>query len=168
MNEIIIKNSVAQIRTKGKGKNFSFLIDEEDVNKILGRRWYLALYKNGYMQVRINGGRSGKSFPLSIIILGKKEGYVVDHVNRNTLDNRKSNLRYVTPQQNSWNRIFIRRKATTNNVGVYTRARHNGKFFAQICHNSKRIHLGTFTSLEDAVVARKAAEQKYYGEFAPI
>lgn len=87
----------------------------------------------------------------------------VDHINHNTFDNRKSNLRIVTVSQNNMNK-GLRRDNTTGYTGVVW-SNVSGKYLANIKINQKRIHLGTFSKIEDAVRARREAEEKYFGEY---
>ncbi len=86
----------------------------------------------------------------------------LDHINRIRTDNRFSNLREVTNKQNGQNRS----KSSTNtsgHPGVSWHKRYS-KWVAKITHNQKRIHLGYFENLEDAVAARKAAEKLYWAD----
>lgn len=49
----------------------------------------------------------------------------------------------------------------------FAKKKKTGKWKATIKVNKKKVHLGTFVSKEDAIIARLKAEKKYYGEFAP-
>lgn len=102
-------------------------------------------------------------------ILGLEKGNPlnVDHINHDTLDNRRSNLRIATCSQNSMNRKKYRNNST-GFKGVSFYKRHNN-FMAQINVNGKRLHLGYRDT------ARKAYEElyvpdalKYHGEFARL
>ena len=88
---------------------------------------------------------------------------MVDHINRNPLDNRKSNLRIVNNQQNSMNKGHQKRN-TSGHKGVSWDKSRN-KWYAYITVNYKLINLGRFNILEDAIKARKKAEIKYFGEY---
>ena len=92
------------------------------------------------------------------IILNPPKFFQVDHINRNTLDNRKSNLRIVTQQGN------LRNQKRGNNKTGYTGVAvgWKGKFTAQIKVDYKKIHLGTFNTIIDAYKARKIAERTYW------
>ena len=85
----------------------------------------------------------------------------IDHINRQRDDNRLCNLREVTDQGN-------RRNMSTSvaNSSGYTGVswfKRDSKWQVSIMHNYKKIHLGYFTNIEDAVAARKAGELKYWG-----
>ena len=98
------------------------------------------------------------------ILMNAPEDLVVDHKNRKTLDNRRKNLRVCTHQQNNINKsMYSNNKSGV--VGVCFHKRDN-KWTAQIKVDKKQKHLGNFENLEDAITARKEAEEKYYGEFA--
>ena len=87
---------------------------------------------------------------------------VIDHINHNTLDNRKQNLRIVTRVQNQMN-MSKRKDNTSGFTGVHFNKRSD-KWMATIQVNYKSINLGTFKNKEDAIEARKKAEEKYFGK----
>ncbi len=89
---------------------------------------------------------------------------VVDHINGNSLDNRRSNLRAATPSQNGANARRSRANST-GFKGVYF-ARERNKWAARIKVNYREIGLGRFSSAEDAARAYDAAARKHFGEFA--
>ena len=89
-------------------------------------------------------------------------GYIpegeVDHINHITNDNRWSNLRIVTHQENGKNQ----RKYKNNKSGITgIRQRSNGKWRARIYHKGKHVDLGTFADQDIAIAARKKAEVDY-------
>ena len=86
----------------------------------------------------------------------------IDHINRVRTDNRISNLRDVTHKQNHQNRS----KPSSNTSGHPGVCWHklNSRWVAQIKHNQKPIHLGYFSTIEEAVAARKAAEKLYWSD----
>lgn len=88
----------------------------------------------------------------------------VDHINHNPYDNRKDNLRIVTSTQNSYNRR-IQSNNTSGVTGVYY-ANDRNKWRAYIKSDKKQIYLGQFDNKEDAIKARKEAEEKYFGEYS--
>lgn len=96
-------------------------------------------------------------------LLDDKE-YVVDHRNHNTVDNQKENLRVCTHQENIMN-SKISKNNTSGVVGVIWNSNIN-KWGARIMVNYKTINIGYYENFEDAVIARRQAEEKYFGEFA--
>lgn len=91
------------------------------------------------------------------------EGYfpehVVDHKDRNRLNNKWENLRHVTQKCNSRNCTIS--KNNVSGVNGVSWAKNCGKWSAQIKVDYKKIHLGTFENFNDAVKARWEAEKKY-------
>lgn len=95
---------------------------------------------------------------------GKWPTYGIDHINGNPSDNRLVNLRDIPQQQNLWNSA-MRAGNTSGHKGVsYCKERR--KWYAQIQKNGKRISLGRYDTIEEAVVVYKKAEAEIYGEFA--
>jgi hypothetical protein len=74
----------------------------------------------------------------------------------NKLDNRKSNLRVVTQQENL-HKKSVYKTNSSGHQGVKWNKSLN-KWQVQITHNKKRIHLGVFDNLQDAIIARRKAE----------
>jgi hypothetical protein len=124
-------------------------IDKEDLEKVKQYKWSL---RKGY-PTHIN---SKLPKGLSQFIIGKKEGYDIDHINHDILDNRKQNLRHCTVSQNMMNK----------KVKGYCWHKDNKKWMAYIKINKKFINLGSFINKQDAINTRRKAEQKYFGEFA--
>jgi len=87
----------------------------------------------------------------------------IDHINGDRLDNRICNLRIATNQENSRNNC-ISANNTSGATGV-TWHKKSGKWMAQIVVSYKPIYLGLFKNKEQAVQARKKAEQDFFGDF---
>lgn len=140
-------------------KNQKFYIDAEDYDLIKDYTWRSD--KNNYVITTI-GVPHKTDIGLHRLIMNADDDMVVDHINHNTFDNRKSNLRLCTIQENVWNS-----KTNSNNKtgqsGVYFL---NNKWTALITVNGKTIRLGRFDLYDDAVKTRKKAEDYYYGEYS--
>jgi len=117
-----------------------------------------AKHKDGYKQGRI----FEKAFLAHRILFAMKHGYwpeYIDHINGIRSDNRIENLRSVNMQQNSCNtKLSI--KNTSGCVGVSWNERDK-RWTAYINANNRRKALGNFIEFNDAVVCRKAAQQKF-------
>ena len=88
---------------------------------------------------------------------------VIDHINRNGLDNRRANLRLATVAQNAWN--SKKRRSCSGYKGVcYDKAKRRWR--AAIVHHGRRIHLGYFKDKIPAAKAYDDAAKKYFGQFA--
>ena len=88
----------------------------------------------------------------------------VDHINHIRTDNRKCNLRVVDRSLNQRN-LPLSKRNTSGVVGVWFNKDAN-KWVAEIRLNYKKISLGYFINKEDAIKARKEAEEKYFGEYS--
>jgi hypothetical protein len=86
----------------------------------------------------------------------------IDHINNNPLDNRKCNLRIVTPQQNNMNRKSVK-NTTSKYIGVSFDKKTN-KWKATIRIDCKYIFLGYFDDEIEAAKSRDIATKQYYGE----
>lgn len=89
-------------------------------------------------------------------------GSVIDHRNRNGLDCRGGNLRIATHSQSAMNR-GMRSDNTSGVIGV---SKHGGKWWSRITVNGIVLSLGLYYNKKEAAIVRRAAEKKYFGEFA--
>ena len=92
----------------------------------------------------------------------------IDHVNGDKIDNRISNLREATQQQNCCNgKQRVNNKLGAKGV-VFRKQGNYSKYFAYIFVDGKQKHLGCFDVFEDAKAAYDAASRQYFGEFARL
>ncbi len=155
VNEYEIHESFVIGKLKG-GK--TFIIDLDDFDKIKNIRWSLETgdYLAGYTE-------SGKRVRMHRLIANCPKGSIVDHINHNTLDNRKSNLRICNSKENAKNHK-VNSKNKSGFSGV-TYRKDNKKWRATITADYKIINLGCFNTKEEAIEARKRAEIKYFKDF---
>ena len=143
------------VGTDSNGRRFT--IDIEDWVKCKDICW--CVDTQGYVKAQING----KYTSLHRFIMNPADDKVVDHINHDTTNNCKSNLRIVTQQQNMMNRC-----TNKNNTSGYAGVKMDSRYIrweASIGYKGKYIFLGYFTNKEDAIKARKEAEVKYFGEY---
>lgn len=138
--------------------NKQILIDPEDLQLLQAHTWYIA---NGrYVRAHIKG----KMKQFHRLIMRVDDGMQVDHINGNTLDNRKENLRICSGIENSWNQKKHKRNKS-GYKGVYWYP-HSSKWRVQIGYKGKHIHLGTFSDVVEAAKVYDNAAKKYFGKFA--
>lgn len=147
-----------------EGKTFngeSFYVDIEDYETIRDICWGVAT-KKGYLG-GYTLGSDRRLILLHRLVMDAPPDMKVDHINHDSADNRKCNLRIVTHQQNMVN-TKKNRANKSGYKGVWW-SKSSRKWYAYISYKGKRIHLGTFANKEDAIAARQAAEKQYYGEY---
>ena len=143
-----------------KGEEFYF--DLEDYDLIKDYCW--RKNQDGYIITLINANGKRKTlFMHNVVMNNNDKKLFIDHKNHCTFDNRKSKLRYCEHYQNCINRDMS--GLGSNEVIGVTFCKNINKWRARIGYKGKRISLGLFQNFDDAVKARKEAEQKYFGEY---
>lgn len=141
------------------GRN-EFWFDKEDYNLIKDYCWYFD--GKNYVTAR-DGNRKIKLHRLIMRTLNCPTEIEVDHIKQNRYDNRKSQLRIATNSQNQFNK-GLRKNNTTGVTGIYEDKNHTWRVY--ICTNYENLYLGRFKTKEEAIKARKEAEEKYFGEWS--
>lgn len=154
-NEYILHDNYAEIIIKSKkyGEHKA-LIDLDDVEKCKKYNWclkYDKTLKNFYLH-------NSKGLTLHRFITDCPKNKVIDHLNHNTLDNRKENLRICTDLENLQNK----KSNTSGHVGVSYYKRDN-TWEAFITIKGHKNFLGRYKDINDAIKARKQAEKEYFG-----
>lgn len=151
----------------GKSKLFSYipqyfaLVDDEDFDLVMEKKWSLTkIGPHSYHRV-ITRLEDNKKLSLHHFVFGKPpEGLVTDHIDRNTLNNQKSNLRFITQKENSQN---PRKDFITLNLkrrkGV--QLMHNGKWTAVIRIPNLSRTVGSFNTQEEAYECHLREMKKY-------
>jgi hypothetical protein len=143
------------------------IVDQELCDKLNSVRWCASFAPciNGFYATRGTSGPRGRSVTIRMhdLIMKPRRGYEIDHINGNTLDNRRCNLREVTKRQSALNRK-VRRDNTSGVSGVQLNKKTK-KWMSFISIDGMWKYLGSRPTFEEAVEVRRAAEFKYYGDY---
>lgn len=154
------------------------LVDDEDHQWVTDMgKWYFNLYEDkehGYAVRHTNcdtvDGKDKRQLLKMHRIIMEHHNHdianrVVDHINRNCLDNRKSNLRIASVAQNR-----VNSRMNSNNTSGYrgVTKRSPTRWEARIKYNQTLIHLGTFKTGEVAAKAYDAKAKELFGDFAQL
>ena len=155
-----------QIPIGGKNALSPFaIIDEQDYERLAQFKWHGD--KDGYpsrtMNIMVNGRIVGRQIRMHQDILGYEPGKMIDHIHGNIYDNRRSELRFVTPHQNSMNK-GIGSRNTSGYLGI-SWSKFSRRWVAQIQVKGKSINLGGFKSLQKAREVRAKAASEYFGSY---
>ncbi len=156
-----------------KGAKVGVIIDREVASLFDQYTWTASDNGNGiiYVHRKTKKGEGGKPKKIYLhrVLAGAVEGEIVDHINRNPLDNRRSNLRITSRTINNINRGKNKTWKGRPTSSVYRGVSWNKKmkmWQAYICCNSKRKHLGYFTEEKDAARAYDVRAYELHGEYA--
>lgn len=142
-------------------------VDDDDYLKLSKYRWFALDRGNGLWHAcRNSRQRKGEKHTIYMHrqIINAPSKIIIDHINRNGLDNRKENLRTATKAENARNSVSRR---GCQFKGIYFhKASH--LWHARIVVNRKCISLGYFATPEDAAKAYDNAAIRYFKEFANL
>ena len=139
-------------------KNAVAKIDDEDWARIVQNKWCLC----GKYAIRRTGPRPGRVVYMHHEILGRQ--CIIDHINRDPLDNQKANLRIADKTLNSQNRGL-----QSNNTSGYKGVSWcQNRWQAYIKINGKKICLGSFLTSERAAEEYNKKASLHFGEYAVL
>lgn len=158
-NTYIHTNNYIIGKTYNNNNQNTFIIDVDDFNTIKGYTWLTN--ESGYILTYIHN----KIVFLHRYIMENHyniQTKLIDHINHNTSDNRKENLRVCTPSQNQQNR-----KPTKDSISFkgVSKNKRDGKYRATLKIENKKIELGIYDELKYAIISRVQGEYTYFGDF---
>ncbi|MGH1470131.1 MAG: HNH endonuclease [Cellvibrionaceae bacterium] len=137
--------------------------DEEFLPLLSETGWYAHNY-SGNFYIRRNRGQETQLAHRLVMGLVKGDKTLVDHINRDSLDNRRENLRFCSNQQNLWNRRM--KNNSTGYMGVS--AHRDGRFIGKVRSNKKYFYCGLHSTAELAAKAVNHKLLELRGEFAAL
>lgn len=167
MNKYRVEGEKCFIEIDSKHGKMTAVIDAEDMPRARALQWFIC--KTGeslfYVKGKIGFGNKGKFLVgLHQLIMSFPEGMVIDHMNHDTLNNTKENLRAATAEQNSFNARRVKGPSKSGARGVFKN--QSGNFRAMIHRKGKTLYLGTYKTQEEAAAAYNAGAREIHGEFA--
>lgn len=166
--KIIIKGNIAFVPLGEGAKQGYAVISADDVPKVETNNWRLDSYGYAIKSIKV-GGKTKNIYLHHLVYKKPDEGMVIDHINRNKLDNRRGNLREVSHSVNSANR-----KINRNNDSLFRypgvrqlKSSKTGRvyntFEASIKFKDKWVCREYYNNIEDAIRARQKMEKEFYG-----
>lgn len=153
----IIEGDIARIPL-GVGARDGYAIVDKEYAWLDKYNWCLGVVSGGYAI----GWVEGKNTRMHHLIIEQSPPLVTDHINQNKLDNRASNLRLVSIQQNAMN-------SKARGISGYKGVRRNrSKWNAKLTLNGKSIDGGTYRTPEEAALAYNRLAVKHFGEYAKL
>lgn len=149
---------VCEIDLVRKGSKEYFYIDLEDLDKVKKYNWHIC---NGY----VAANEKVRQFRLHQMILGFPKCNI-DHIDRNPLNNRRSNLRLCNQQQNTANTGLFKNNSSGYKGVSWDKSR--SKYMAKIKINGITVNLGRYITAEDAAIAYNNKAKESFGKFARL
>lgn len=146
-------------------RGFEAVIDAVDVPLVMAGNWYASVQPYTVYAVRSQLiGDKREAFRLHRVIMQPGLDQEVDHIDRDGLNNRRSNLRLASRSENARNQG--RRSTSASGFKGVTWHQRSKKWAATISVLGKQIHLGLFQTPQDAHATYVAAATELHGEFA--
>lgn len=140
-------------------KGYVAFVDDDDYERINSFRWH---YCNGYAR-----RRDGRGYRMMACeVLQVPNGTLLDHANRNKLDNTKANLRHATWSQNMMNKDYA--YIGEHGYRGVSRDKRRPRFIARMKHDGRYLFIGTYDTAVLAAAAYNLTAKELRGEFAVL
>lgn len=147
-------------------KGYVAIVDDEDYELVNQWKWCYSPCGKGYATRAVQRNNKIKNIQMHRIIVNANRGEEVDHINGNSLDNRRSNLRICESKNNSWN-TCSHKDGTSKYKGVFWNKQKN-QWQVKICCNYKTYHVGFFDDEEEAAYSYDVVAKRFFGEYARL
>ena len=155
---------------KNRGK-FVALVSDEDYELLKNKKWFAHKSRYNYYvethEYDING-RQKKTIKMHRLIMNVPDDFQVDHIDGNTLNNQRHNLRICNHSQNMMHRERVMNKQYTSIYRGVCFHKHQKKYYAMVNHNHKRYYSRYFEKEICAALEHDEMAKKYHGEFANL
>jgi hypothetical protein len=144
------------------------IVDPDDYQRLAKYKWHLAKSPTGSYAARWHRPKNSntrKKIWMHRQIINIPKGLVCDHINHNSRDNRKANLRPATISQNLCNRPKTKAKTRSKYKGLEW-DKTQKKWKARIQLHGQKIYLGSFNSETNAAKAYDKKARELFGQFA--
>lgn len=140
------------------------LVDDEDFEFLNQFKWHLN--NSGYAKTNSSINKKPIHFLMHRLVFWALNGEILDHKNRDKLDNRKENLRVVSHKQNQINRGPHK----NNKLQIKGVVQRGPKCFRAYSYtkDKKQITLGHYKTVKEAIYARIAFERQEYGDYCGV
>jgi hypothetical protein len=147
----------------GKG---TVIVDDDDYEFLSKFPWRRSTQGRPITNIRCLETKKRKTVLLHKLIFSVENGLYVDHINGNFLDNRKSNLRQASPQQNQWNRKCGKMSKTgIKGVGFCKKSK---KWRVSMFFDGRYNTIGRFDCIGIAIKKYNEAARQKHGAFARL
>lgn len=140
------------------------VLDYEDSLRLLSSGFRVHFTKSGYIMLKEIGNKKSGFYYLHRWIMNAGAGEYVDHINRDKLDNRRSNLRITTQSMNRANSA----KSGSNESQYKGICWHRHKWRARVVKEGKYYHCGYYSTQEEAARAYDKKALALFGEYAKL
>ncbi len=138
------------------------LVDEEDLERVLKLKWHINTV--GYVVSDQRKHKRGKYIRLHRFILQPNKNELIDHKNRNPLDNRKCNLRIADKSTNAMNREAQSNSSTGYKGITWDKQKKRWRTYAS--KKGKQYHLGFYKTIDEAIEGYNSRIEDIHGEWA--
>ena len=161
LNSWVLKEDIALCNIIFQNEVITFVVDANKYDEVKQYKWRISKKKNKYYVVTGSGYKNNMQYLHQLIFGSVREGFEIDHIDGNSLNNRLSNLRMVTHLENIDN---LRATRIDNTIGVrgISYDKRNGKFTVDFHYHGDRFYVKAWDTPEEAIYCRRCFED-YFG-----